>query len=112
MERYVKKAMTLLAGLYDNPLFIVFSNDIEWCRNHLTSVAEMRFIDWNTGEESYKDMIIMSKCNHNIIANSSFSWWAAWLNLHIDKRVIAPKIWYKGIPTSMIVPTQWMILED
>jgi hypothetical protein len=52
------------------------------------------YVDWNIGKDSYKDLIMMSHCRHNIIANSSFSWWAAWLNSNTSKTVIAPRQWF------------------
>ena len=55
------------------------------------------FIDGNNGKDSYKDMFLMSQCSHNIIANSSFSWWGAWLNENPNNIVIAPKVWSKKI---------------
>ena len=54
---------------------------------------EVIFVDWNKGKESYRDIQLMSLCHYNIIANSSFSWWGAWLNNHEDKVVLAPEIW-------------------
>lgn len=78
-------------------LYCVFSDDIKWCKENLGEIIgkdkEIVFVDWNKGENSFRDMQLMSLCNHNIIANSSFSWWGAWLNNHADKVVVAPNIW-------------------
>lgn len=75
--------------------FAVFSNDMAWCEEHILPLLDGRYIQvhWNTGMDSYKDLRLMSACRVNIIANSSFSWWAAYLNEHPDKEVIAPRIW-------------------
>jgi hypothetical protein len=70
--------------------FIIFSDDIEWCKENL-QLENATFAD--TGSD-YVDLCVMSMCNHHIIANSSFSWWGAWLNPSETKRVIAPKIWF------------------
>jgi len=69
--------------------FIVFSDDVDWCRNNFNE--DFIFTEGNT---DYEDMWLMSLCDHNIIANSSFSWWGAWLNDNPNKRVIAPKKWF------------------
>lgn len=74
--------------------YIIFSNDIDWCKRQLTRVSDkMIFVDWNKGTDSYKDLSLMSLCNSQIIANSSFSWWSAWLNKHQNKVIISPKNW-------------------
>ena len=82
--KYYKKAIKLIEEKIENPTFFVFSNDMEWVKKN---------IDINSGDDSYKDMQLMSKCKHNIIANSSFSWWGAWLNANKNKIVVAPKQW-------------------
>jgi hypothetical protein len=74
----------------------VFSDDIKLCAKEIDIPDNSYFIDWNTGCDSYLDMQLMSQCKHNIIANSSFSWWAAWLNVNENKIVIAPNIWFNG----------------
>jgi hypothetical protein len=79
-------------GHGDITLFI-FSDDIAWCREHFNCSDKVVFVE-NKGSASYEDMILMSHCNHNIIANSSYSWWAAWLNLNPGKNVIYPKDWF------------------
>lgn len=80
----------------EEPHYIIFSNDIMWCRENLLPLAkggEVTFVDWNTGADSNIDMRLMSVCRVNIIANSSFSWWAAYMNNRADKHVIAPDTW-------------------
>ena len=89
---------------------MVFSDDIEWVKSNL-HYADMTFVDWNTGEDSWQDMYIMSQCKYNIIANSTFSWWGAWLNNTPDKIVIAPKQWMKEeTKRSDIIPETWIRL--
>lgn len=95
---YYKKAIGHVHGKYGHEAveFAVFSNDMSWCSQHIVPLLQgcpITLVDWNKGKDSYKDMCLMSACRVNIIANSSFSWWAAYLNGHIDKEVIAPKVW-------------------
>lgn len=94
---YYQQAINLIRQKVTNPFFFIFSDDIEWVRDNLNvgSLPHL-FIDWNRGEESYIDMQLMSLCKHNITANSSFSWWGAWLNNNEKKIVIAPSMWYKN----------------
>ncbi len=92
-------------------IFIVFSDDIEWCKSNLRHIFDetpTEFIDWNSAQNSYRDMQLMSNCNHNIIANSSFSWWGAWLNTNVDKIVIAPSIWMNDNDFKDIIPREWI----
>ena len=89
---------------------MVFSDDIEWVKSNL-HYEDMTFVDWNTGADSWQDMYIMSQCKYNIIANSTFSWWGAWLNKTPDKIVIAPKQWMKEETNqSDIIPETWIRL--
>lgn len=72
-----------------------FSNDSDWVKEQFNDLLYSKIVvDHNKGEDSWKDMLLMSSCNHNIIANSSFSWWADWLNKNSHKTVIASKNWY------------------
>lgn len=93
--------------------FYVFSNDLPWCRENLSDlIAAEHFhaVDWNTGQNSYKDMILMGACRVNIIANSSFSWWGAYLNQRTDRQVIAPEKWInKKMPNPIQLP-EWILL--
>lgn len=93
---YYKKAIEYVLENNDSPKFYLFSNDIEWCRENILPLVRkypLLFVNWNLGAESYIDMQLMSNCKINIIANSSFSWWAAYLNEHLNKIIIAPKLW-------------------
>jgi hypothetical protein len=74
-------------------VFVVFSDDIDWVKEKIPLPADTVFVDWNTGNNSFRDMQLMSLCSHHIIANSSFSWWGAWLGGNENKIVIAPKMW-------------------
>lgn len=111
---YYKKAIEYITSQIDNPYFFIFSDGIEWVKKNLDlSKLNHEFIDWNTNEDSYRDMQLMSLCKHNIIANSSFSWWAAWLNNNPSKLVVAPQKWYKGdtgIYPDGFLPKEWITL--
>ena len=92
-----------------------FSDDSEWVKEQFKDLPYAKqFIDHNIGENSWKDMLLMSLCKYNIIANSSFSWWAAWLNANPEKMVIAPKKWFVQPETEMntsdLIPSEWIRL--
>jgi len=109
-KSYFLRAIALIKEKYITPKFYVFSDDILWCREHL-DLQEVTFIDWNKGTNSYIDMQLMSNCKHAIISNSTFSWWAAWLNRNVAKTVIVPKTWYRspnGVNTSDMHPKEWI----
>lgn len=94
-KEYYQEAMNEIKQRVEKPFFFVFSQDFDWINENLTFDKEqVLFVDWNKGKDSYRDMQLMSLCKHNIIANSSFSWWAAWLNNHPKKMVFAPKQWF------------------
>ena len=87
--------------------FLIFSDNITWCKQNFTS-DEFHFIE---DEKDYIELFLQSKCTHNIISNSSFSWWGAWLNKNKDKKVIAPKIWFTGEKNKEakdIIPKSWI----
>lgn len=90
----------------------IFSDDIEWVKANVGFATHpVHFVSHNTGPNSYQDMALMSLCNHHVIANSSFSWWGAWLNPSKDKIVIAPKSWFiKPINTKDLIPSSWIRL--
>lgn len=94
---YYARAISEMNDRVNPTMYVVFSDDIAWCRDNLIELIgkdkKVVFVDWNQGVDSFRDMQLMTLCNHNIIANSSFSWWGAWLNNHHDSVVVAPKKW-------------------
>ncbi len=106
---YYRSAIEYISAKIPNPEFIIFSDDIEWVRDNLHMDYPSHYIEHNNGLESYNDMHLMSLCDHHIIANSSFSWWGAWLNPSKDKIVVAPKRWFNAdYDSSDIVPSSWI----
>ena len=108
---YYQAAVDAMVEKTSDPVFFIFSNDMAWCQSNL-NLPQAHFISWNHGDQSYIDMQLMSHCKHNIIANSSFSWWSAWLNSNTDKIVIAPMRWTNDPTNSItdIIPSQWITL--
>ena len=94
-----------MIGDYKN--IVVFSDDIPWCKENLI-FDNIIFIE---GNKDYEDLWLMSLCEHNIIANSSFSWWGAWLNENKNKKVVSPLNWFgqqSNTNQSDIVPESWI----
>ena len=108
-SEYYRKAINHMRSVCDNPLFIVFSNDINQAKE-LIAGKDLIFADCRSEENGWIDMWMMSKCKHNIIANSTFSWWAAWLNTNENKIVIAPQKWINNMNTPDICPNNWVLL--
>lgn len=110
---FYHQAIQTISEKMENPVFFVFSDDINWVKEHLKVDFPLVFVSNNhTSETSYIDMQLMSMCQHQIICNSTFSWWAAWLNHNPQKMVIAPQNWFadKRINSADIIPSQWIKL--
>lgn len=109
---YYRKAIELITTLQDAPVFFIFSDDLQWCKDNLEfeTKTQIFYISGNDGNNSYIDMQLMSYCQHNIIANSSFSWWAAWLNENPNKIIIGPEKWTNDNNSNHIIPEQWIRL--
>jgi hypothetical protein len=104
---YYKNAIKYICTKVEKPIFYIFSNDLKWCEKNFDFIENKFFI--NDTKTEIEDMTLMKNCKHNILANSSFSWWSAWLNIYKEKIVIAPKKWrlddlnnYKYLPKSWI----------
>lgn len=93
-EEYYMDAIEKLEREIPDPVFYFFSDNQEWCKKTFSGV-KAEFIDHNQGTDSFKDLVLMSYCRHNIIANSTFSWWGAWLNENPEKKIIAPAQWFR-----------------
>lgn len=104
---YYYRAIDHINSKIESPHFFIFSDDIKWVKNNL-SINNCTYIDHNTGKNSFIDMYLMSLCRHNIIANSSFSWWGAWLNKNQDKLVIMPEKWFNRDFCEGIFPSEWI----
>lgn len=108
---YYRAAIAYVAERVQQPHFYIFSDDIAWVKDNLKIQFPHQYVDHNHGAESYNDMRLMSMCKHNIIANSSFSWWGAWLNPNPDKIVIAPERWFANqTDVSDLFPQGWVTL--
>lgn len=95
-EEYYRKAVNYILSYVKKPKFYLFSNDLAWSENFIKKIGvDYEVIKHNQGFDGYKDMFLMSKCRHNIISNSTFSWWGAWLNNNPDKRMVGPSTWFR-----------------
>ncbi|MCK4386486.1 MAG: alpha-1,2-fucosyltransferase [Candidatus Pacebacteria bacterium] len=105
---YYKKAIEKIDRKISNSHFFIFSDDIEWCKQHFDELNNIYFVDKNLPD--YETLIAISKCKHQIIANSSFSWWGAWLNSNPNKIVIAPAQWYNNLKINISdrLPKNWI----
>lgn len=106
---YYEKAIEYIAKNVKNPHFFVFSDDIDWVQTNLKINYPYTVIDFNQ-EKNHFDLELMKNCKHNILANSSFSWWGAWLNENPEKIVISPKNWIVANQKCDVVPSEWIKL--
>ena len=106
---YYMKAAEHIRKNVEKPTFFIFSDDLEWCKSCLTFLGDCIYVERTQTE--IDDLKLMSFCQHNIIANSSFSWWGAWLNQNPNKTVIAPKGWLLNDPgSSNVILSDWVKL--
>lgn len=107
LDGYYAPAIDYIRQKEQDLHFFVFSNDIAWCKANL-SLDNCCYVDNNGGANSYRDMQLMSACKHNIIANSTFSWWGAWLNDNPHKLVLAPPHFFNSGAEENILPSNWI----
>lgn len=108
-KEYYQKAIDIMCSKVANPYFFIFSNDIEWCKQNI-KLPHIYYVNCNKGKDSWQDMFLMSKCKHNIIANSTFSWWGAYLNENPQKIIISPsKLTNRGDSPNLF-PDNWIKL--
>ena len=107
---YYDRAIKYMKKNFHNPIFLFFSDDIEWVKKHFKWNNWYIYINLNNWKDSWQDMVLMSQCRHNIIANSTFSWWWAYLNENPDKIVICPKNYRNdnAFVNENIYPEWWL----
>lgn len=111
-EEYYKNALEYIASKTKIDAVYVFSDDIEWCKQNISTPYATIFVEGDTaGERNEGHFYLMRSCKHFIIPNSSFSWWAAWLPDHKDKIVVAPNYWFTGTNIYDVIPKEWKILK-
>ncbi len=115
-NHYYLLAMDYMASKVKNPYFYIFSDDTEWVKNNLKVQYNHIVVENNRGGVAANDMRLMSLCKHHIIANSTFSWWGAWLNENPNKMVIAPRVWLTNKQayedTKDVVPNDWIRMKE
>jgi hypothetical protein len=108
---YYDAAVKYIADHVKDPKFYIFSDDIAWCKENLKLAFPVEYMERSSeGFKASAHLELMSLCKHNIIANSTFSWWGAWLNANPDKIVVTPKQWRvgEGSEKDEIVPEKWI----
>jgi hypothetical protein len=105
---YYREAVSQVSGKVAHPHFYIFSDDGAWVKENLR-LPNATIVSGELSSTHFEDLYLMSRCRHNIIANSSFSWWAAWLNTNPGKTVIAPRNWFNKGPkdTQDMIPEGW-----
>ena len=107
---YYRRCVENFTPTVKHPHFFIFSDEPQWARDNLKLPFSTTLVDHNGVDKNYEDMRLMSQCKHHIIANSSFSWWGAWLNPIEDKLVFAPKRWFTKDNRNLhdLIPNQWI----
>jgi Glycosyl transferase family 11 len=105
---YYNNAITYIKSKVDNPHFFIFSDDPDWAKENIKTGTQVS-VSYNPPEIPYADIRLMYNCKHNIIANSTYSWWGAWLGEYKNKIVVAPRKWVNDstIDTKDAVPETW-----
>ena len=106
-QAYFQRAVEMMLAQVPQAHFYIFSDDVEWVQQNLR-LPRATVVSCNRGADSWQDMMLMSLCRHNIICNSTFSWWGAWLNANPEKRVIAPSRWLTDTDMPYIIPETWI----
>lgn len=107
---YYHNAIDFITNKMEDPYFFVFSDDLKWASKNL-NLSNAIYVDVNSNGNPENDLILMANCKHNIIANSTFSWWSAWLNINPKKIIIAPKKWINTVNNlDDLYPQNWVRL--
>lgn len=109
---YYHRAVDYIAKFISNPHFFIFSDDLDWVMENIVLDYPMTLVNANGPDSGFLDLDLMRRCRHHIIANSSFSWWGAWLGNSPCKTVVAPSVWFNdvSIDTRDLIPAGWIKL--
>ncbi|MCS3830051.1 hypothetical protein GGP91_002137 [Salinibacter ruber] len=110
-KSYYEQSLHMMKERVDDITFFVFGDDIEWAKQNFFHDESVVYIDHNNYANAHRDMLLMSYCDHQVISNSTFSWWGAWLNDNNEKTVISPKWWFKDDERNChqdIIPSRWI----
>ena len=110
-EAYYEHAIAYFESQIENPEYFVFSDDPTYAREQFGADPNFHIIDLNHGEDAWCDLLMMTQCRYNIIANSTFSWWGAWLNDNPSKIVVHPRYHLNGVETRDFYPRNWICIE-
>ena len=110
---YYERAIAYMQKKFSNLHLFIFSDDLDWVKKNLSSADHATFVSSAKGSENSlrpsQELVLLSKCNHHILSNSSFSWWGAYLNQSVSKTVLVPNIWNNGyIAQPNIAPESWV----
>jgi hypothetical protein len=107
---YYRRAVALLQQQHEHLNFFIFSDDLPWCRSEFSFLEQKEFVDCNSTETAHFDLFLMSRCRYHIIANSSFSWWGAWISDFRKGSVIYPQQWFLGekVNIESRFPAEWV----
>ena len=109
---YYQRTLKQMSSLVDEPHYYVFSDDMPWVKENLP-LENVTYINWNQGEDSWQDLMLMTHCRHHIISNSTFSWWGAWLGGNKDGKVVCPDHWYASDRGQVpLYPTSWVRVKS
>ena len=108
---YYRRAIEYIQAHVESPIFYVFSDDPTWGKEQNIFPADTIFVSGHEGEDAYIDMQLMSLCRHHVIANSSFSWWGAWLGQHEETITLAPSTWFRYRERPDIIPNNWIKID-
>ena len=104
--------MAYMDARVENPVYYIFSNDIEWCKKNIVwGVRDVRFREKEMQTNDFEELILMSSCKHAIIVNSSFNWWGATLIRNIEKIVCCPEKWWFDDKPIDIIPENWVRIK-
>ena len=107
---YFKKAVALMKSLYKEPFFLIFSEDLEWVKHNLDVGSNCIYVNEDKKLQDYEELFLMSQCKSNIISNSTFSWWGAWLNCNHEKIVIAPQAKWSPKQKNLLLK-DWILIQ-